>query len=63
MARNVFGVDVELQAAVDELVDGRDSTSGFTSVDYRKNEEQREAMKHVKATVMSRRKMILRICD
>lgn len=63
MVRKVFGMEVELQAVVDELVDGRDPTSGFTSADYRGNESQREAMGYVKATVMSRRKTNLRIND
>jgi hypothetical protein len=61
MVRKVFGMDVE--AAVDELLDGRDPTSGFTSADYRGNKEQREAMRYVKATVMGRRKTNLRISD
>jgi hypothetical protein len=35
--KGVWCMDVELHAAVEEVVDGRDPTSGFTSADYRRN--------------------------
>lgn len=58
-----FDMEVKLQAVVDELADGRDPTSGFTSANYRGNESQREVMGYVKATVMSRRRTNSRIND